>query len=170
MRKRLVFVLRCLGKYGGIFKTAMDGLCFSRKHGAALAGIVAYRHHVIKINAHHLAHVLGFLIGNVCAGLFHYAYRPGVEIFGIGAGRIRLYRIPLQLPCPPLGHLAAARVAGAEKEYFQLFHFTSAFIRFNVRYKSDIILPPGRESRRFSSESPPLWSVRSNSYTVGRLQ
>ena len=67
-----------------------------------------------------LADILRALVRDVHAGLRHHAHRRRVDRVRLYARRPRLDDVGLDRPGPPLGHLAAAGVAGAEEEDSEL--------------------------------------------------
>ena len=80
---------------------------------------------IIKGCQRQLRHQFGVLAGDVDAGLGHDTDRIRIHPVLFNAGGIGFDDLRPQVPCPALGHLTAARVAGAEEEN-GVFPFVSA--------------------------------------------
>jgi len=60
--------------------------------------------------------------GNIHPGLRHDLHRMRVHPMLLNPGRVGLDQVTLQRPSPPLGHLAPARVPGAEEQHPHFAH------------------------------------------------
>ncbi len=98
----------------------MNDFGFSRGNGAVFTGVAAEGDDVVEGDVLEVINVFGLLVGDVDAGLGHDFYGVGVEAVGFDAGGVGLDLAGLEGAGEAFGHLAAAGVAGAEEEDFEL--------------------------------------------------
>ena len=109
------------GQGRGVVEAFVNDLCGSRKEGAVLVGMAADGDDVIKVDFLEFIEMLGTVSRDVYTGLGHDPYGFRVESMGFDSGGVRLDTVGQKVPCPSLGHLASAGVAGTEKENLDLF-------------------------------------------------
>ena len=97
------------------------------KDRAALVGLVADRHDDVKGDVEQFADVLAAVPRDVHPGLRHHLDGPGVQSVGLDPRGPGIDGVCLECACPPLSHLAAAGVAGAEKQDLESCHRQASF-------------------------------------------
>jgi len=99
----------------------MEHLFGPGKEGAGLAGMVADGDDRIEGDVAQLVKVFRAVAGDIDPGLGHDLDGDWVETMNFDPGGPDFDPVALEGPGPAFGHLAAAGVAGAEKEDFQLW-------------------------------------------------
>jgi len=89
-----------------------------RKRWALLTCGVANRDHEQKVFVRQFINMLGALTGDADTHFAHYGDGHGIQSGGIGARAEGLSTVRGIVTKPAFGHLAAARIAGAEEENF----------------------------------------------------
>src|SRR4051812_37936082 len=98
----------------------MNGFGFAREYGAVFVGVAADGDDEIEINGVEGVDVLGLMMRDIDAGFGHDFDGAGIEAVGLDAGGVGFDFGGFEMAGPTLGHLAAAGVAGAEEEDFEL--------------------------------------------------
>ena len=106
------------GEAGGIVEADVNDPGFAGKDGAALPGVAADGDHIIKLLGRQIRDQFGFLCGNIHSGFGHHLDGIRIQTVRFDSGGIRFDHIAFQRARPALRHLAAAAVAGTEKQDF----------------------------------------------------
>jgi hypothetical protein len=118
MAKGFLFGLGVFRQARRIVEPGVHNLRLAGENGARLVRVVADRHDIIKVVRRQFGDGLGPVAGDVYACLGHDLHRPRIQTMSFDASREGLDRVAFQCACPAFGHLAAAGIAGAEKQDF----------------------------------------------------
>src|SRR5687768_863693 len=120
MGDRFLFASCALCERGGIVKAHVDDLGAAGEDRAGLVGVAADGDDVVEGDVRERIEVLGGVPGDVHARLAHHADGAEVHAMRGNAGGVGVDRVRPEMPGPPLGHLATARVPGAQQQDVEL--------------------------------------------------
>ena len=106
------------GQTGRIIEAGMDDTGSAGKERAVFMSVSTNGYHIIKIQRRQFRDQFGFLCGNIHSGLRHHLNGVRIQSMFFDAGGKNFHHIIFQGARPAFRHLAAAAVAGAEKQDF----------------------------------------------------